>query len=149
MIWKPHVTVAAILEQDGRFLLVQERVAGRLVLNQPAGHLEDDESLIEAVIRETLEESGWDFAPERITGIYRWRMPAQRQTYLRVAFAGRGLAHDPARALDTGIEGNVWLNIDEIRAQHDSLRSPLVMRTITDYLAGADYPLALLADIES
>ncbi|MGD2112642.1 MAG: NUDIX hydrolase [Gammaproteobacteria bacterium] len=148
MIWKPHVTVAALLEQDGHFLLVQERVAGKSVLNQPAGHLEDNESLIDAVIRETREESGWHFAPERITGIYRWRMPSRQQTYLRVAFAGRGLAQDSACNLDTGIERTLWLTIDEIRRQAGRLRSPLVMRSIDDYLAGADYPLALLADID-
>jgi 8-oxo-dGTP pyrophosphatase MutT (NUDIX family) len=148
MIWKPHVTVAALLEQDGRFLLVQERVAGKSVLNQPAGHLEDNESLIDAVIRETREESGWHFAPERITGIYRWRMPLKQQTYLRVAFAGRGLAQDSACTLDTGIERTLWLTADEIRRQAGRLRSPLVMRSIDDYLAGADYPLALLADID-
>ncbi|HUT41855.1 MAG TPA: NUDIX hydrolase [Gammaproteobacteria bacterium] len=148
MIWKPHVTVAAVLEQDGRFLLVQERVSGKSVYNQPAGHLEDNESLIDAVIRETREESGWQFEPERITGIYRWRQPEQQQTYLRVVFAGRGLAHDPACTLDDGIEGTVWLTAEEIRRQTDRLRSPLVMRSIDDYLAGADFPLTLLADID-
>ena len=137
-----------MLEQDGRFLLVQERVSGKTVYNQPAGHLEDNESLIDAVIRETREESGWQFEPERITGIYRWRQQSQQQTYLRVAFAGRGLAHDPACTLDDGIEGTVWLTVEEIRRQADSLRSPLVMRSIDDYLAGADFPLALLADID-
>jgi len=147
MIWKPHVTVAALLEQDGRFLLVQELIAGKSVYNQPAGHLDDDESLIEAVIRETREESGWLFEPDRITGIYRWRQPENQQTYLRVAFAGRGLAHDPDCQLDVGIERTLWLTADEIRQRADRLRSPLVMRSIDDYLAGADYPLALLADI--
>ncbi len=137
-----------MLEQDGRFLLVQERVSGKTVYNQPAGHLEDNESLIDAVIRETREESGWQFEPERITGIYRWRQQSQQQTYLRVAFAGRGLALDPACTLDDGIEGTVWLTVEEIRRQADSLRSPLVMRTIDDYLAGADFPLVLLADID-
>lgn len=148
MIWKPHVTVAAILEREGRFLMIRERISGHAVLNQPAGHLEDDESLIEAVIRETLEESGWQFAPDRITGIYRWRMPEKRQTYLRVTFAGQGLAHDTGRVLDDGIEGTEWLTADEIRRQPDRLRSPLVMRSIDDYLAGATYPLALLTDID-
>jgi 8-oxo-dGTP pyrophosphatase MutT (NUDIX family) len=148
MIWKPHVTVAAILEQDGRFLLVQERVSGQSVYNQPAGHLEDNESLIDAVIRETREESGWQFEPERVTGIYRWRQPVEHQTYLRVAFAGRGLAHDTASPLDEGIERTVWLSLDEIHRQADRMRSPLVMRSIQDYLAGADYPLALLADLD-
>jgi len=148
MIWKPHVTVAAVLEQDGRFLLVRERIAGKAVYNQPAGHLEDNESLVEAVIRETREESGWQFEPERITGIYRWRQPVKQQTYLRVTFAGRGLAHDPGCPLDDGIECTAWLSADEIRRQADKLRSPVVLRSIEDYLAGADYPLALLADID-
>jgi 8-oxo-dGTP pyrophosphatase MutT (NUDIX family) len=148
MIWKPHVTVAAVLERDGRFLMVRERVSGRAVLNQPAGHLEDNESLVEAVIRETREESGWRFVPERITGIYRWRSPEQRLTYLRVAFAGRGVAYDADHPLDDGIEGTEWLTADELRHQADRLRSPLVLRSIDDYLAGADYPLALLADID-
>lgn len=147
MIWKPHVTVAAVLEQEGRFLLVQERIAGRSVFNQPAGHLEDNESLVDAVIRETREETGWDFAPERITGIYRWRTPGRGQTYLRVTFAGRGLAHDPDLPLDEGIEGTVWLSAGEIRRQADRLRSPLVLRSLDDYLAGADYPLSLFTDI--
>jgi 8-oxo-dGTP pyrophosphatase MutT (NUDIX family) len=148
MIWKPHVTVAAVLERDGRFLMVRERISGRPVLNQPAGHLEDNESLVEAVIRETREESGWRFVPERITGIYRWRMPERQLTYLRVAFAGRGVAYDPDHPLDDGIEGTEWLTADELRRQTDRLRSPLVLRSIDDYLAGADYPLALLADID-
>jgi 8-oxo-dGTP pyrophosphatase MutT (NUDIX family) len=148
MIWKPHVTVAAVMEQDGRFLMVQERVSGESVYNQPAGHLEDNESLVEAVIRETREESGWQFAPERITGIYRWRQPGKHETYFRIAFAGRGLAHDPTCRLDDGIECTLWLTVDELRDQADRLRSPLVMRSIEDYLAGADYPLALLADID-
>jgi len=148
MIWKPHVTVAALLEENGRFLLVQERVAGKSVYNQPAGHLEDNESLVEAVVRETREESGWQFEPDRITGIYRWRQPDNQQTYLRVAFAGRGLAHDPGCRLDDGIEGTLWLTAGEIRCRTDRLRSPLVMRSIDDYLAGAGYPLALLSDID-
>lgn len=148
MTWKPHVTVAAVLERNGRFLMVRERVSGRSVLNQPAGHLEDNESLVEAVVRETREESGWQFEPDRITGIYRWRMPGKQLTYLRVTFAGRGLAHEPGHPLDDGIEGTEWLTAEEIRRQTGRLRSPLVLRSIDDYLAGADYPLALLADID-
>lgn len=148
MIWKPHVTVAAVLEQDGRFLLVQEHVAGKSVYNQPAGHLEENESLVEAVIRETREESGWQFEPDYITGIYCWQQPEKRQTYLRVTFAGRGVAHDAACTLDAGIECTLWLTADEIRQQAGRLRSPLVMRSIDDYLAGAVYPLTLLADVD-
>jgi len=148
MIWTPHVTVAAVIEQDGRFLLVQERESGRAVLNQPAGHLEDGESLVMAVIRETLEETGWHFQPEAVIGIYRWRHPVKSITYLRVTFAGSGLRHDIDRTLDEGIEDTLWLSAGEIRRQSEMLRSPLVLKSIEDYLAGARYPLSVLADIE-
>ncbi|MCW8955694.1 MAG: NUDIX domain-containing protein, partial [Gammaproteobacteria bacterium] len=89
MIWKPHATVAAIIEQDGRFLMVEEESEGLIVLNQPAGHLDPDESLIQAVIRETREETAWQFHPEAITGIYRWQQPDTERTFLRVAFCGQ------------------------------------------------------------
>jgi len=148
MIWTPHVTVAAVIEQDGRFLLVQERESGRAVLNQPAGHLEDGESLVTAVIRETLEETGWHFQPEAVIGIYRWRHPVKRITYLRVTFTGPGLRHDIDRPLDEGIEDTLWLSAGEICRQPEMLRSPLVLKSVVDYLAGARYPLSVLADIE-
>jgi 8-oxo-dGTP pyrophosphatase MutT (NUDIX family) len=148
MIWTPHVTVAAIIEQDGRFLLVQERESGRAVLNQPAGHLEDGESLVTAVIRETLEETGWHFQPEAVIGMYRWRHPEKNTTYLRVTFAGSGLGHDIHRSLDAAIEDTLWLSVREIRRQSEMLRSPLVLKSIEDYLAGARYPLSVLADVE-
>jgi 8-oxo-dGTP pyrophosphatase MutT (NUDIX family) len=148
MIWTPHVTVAAVIEQHGRFLLVQERESGRAVLNQPAGHLEDGESLVTAVIRETLEETGWHFQPEAVIGIYRWRHPVKRITYLRVTFAGQGLRDDIDRTLDEAIEDTLWLSTGEIRRQSEMLRSPLVLKSIEDYLAGVRYPLSVLADIE-
>ncbi|MDX1697082.1 MAG: NUDIX hydrolase [Thiohalobacterales bacterium] len=148
LVWTPHVTVAAVIEQDGRFLLVRERSGGRLVFNQPAGHLEDRESLLQAVVRETLEETAWQFTPEAIVGIYRWRHPGKQETYMRVTFTGRGTLHQPARALDPDIEQVVWLDMDEVRQRHAELRSPLVLRSIEDYLAGARYPLALLADVD-
>jgi 8-oxo-dGTP pyrophosphatase MutT (NUDIX family) len=148
MIWTPHVTVAAVIEQNGRFLLVQERESGRTVFNQPAGHLEDGESLVSAVIRETLEETGWHFQPAAIIGMYRWRHPAKGITYLRVTFAGSGICHDANRRLDEAIECTLWLSADEIRRQPQMLRSPLVLKSIEDYLAGACYPLSVLADIE-
>jgi 8-oxo-dGTP pyrophosphatase MutT (NUDIX family) len=147
-IWKPHMTVAALVEQDGRFLLVEERCGGRLVYNQPAGHLEDNEGLLDAVVRETREETAWHFQPESVTGIYRWRHPVSHATYIRAAFAGRGISHDPNRPLDPEIVQTLWLSVDEIRQQQDRLRSPLVLRCIEDYLAGVAYPLALLTDIE-
>jgi 8-oxo-dGTP pyrophosphatase MutT (NUDIX family) len=142
------MTVAAVAEQDGRFLLVEERSGGRLVYNQPAGHLEDNESLIDAVVRETLEETAWRFVPASVTGIYRWRHPVSQNTYMRVTFAGRLEEHLADQALDPDIEQVVWMSIDEIRQRRDQLRSPLVLGNIEDYLAGAAYPLSLLADVE-
>jgi 8-oxo-dGTP pyrophosphatase MutT (NUDIX family) len=146
--WKPHVTVAAVAEKQGRFLLVQERDAGKRVINQPAGHLEDGESLLAAVQREVLEETAWRFEPRAIIGIYRWCHPTTGITFLRFTFAGTLLEHDPARSLDPDIEQVVWLSDAAIRMQQDSLRSPLVLRSIDDYLAGKSWPLAMLVDLE-
>ena len=148
MIWTPHVTVAAVIEQGERFLLVQERESGQVVFNQPAGHLEEGESLVSAVIRETLEETGWHFQPAALIGMYRWRHPAKGVTYLRAAFAGSGVSHDPDRTLDEGIERTLWLGVDEIRRQTEMLRSPLVLKSIEDYLAGVRYPLSVLTDVK-
>jgi 8-oxo-dGTP pyrophosphatase MutT (NUDIX family) len=148
MIWKPHMTVAAVVEQDGRFLLVQERIDGKSVLNQPAGHLEDNESLLAAVIRETYEETGWKLEPRGITGIYRWREPAGQQTFIRVGFHGRLLEHDPTATLDDGIEQTLWLKAAELEQQQERLRSPLVLRCIHDFLGGARYPLDLLNEVK-
>ena len=148
MIWKPHITVAALIESDGCFLMVQERIAGESVYNQPAGHLEDSETLIDAVIRETREETAWHFEPESVTGIYHWRHPENHETFIRVSFAGKGLCHDPAGELDSCIERALWLSAAEIRCQPDKLRSPLVLRTIDDYLAGSAYPLSLLTNLD-
>ena len=148
MIWKPHVTVAAVAEKQGRFLLVQEHDAGNRVLNQPAGHLEEGESLLAAVRREVLEETAWTFEPRSIVGIYRWRHKQTGITFMRFTFAGTLLAHDAARALDPDIEKVMWLSDTEVRMQEDSLRSPLVLRCIDDYLAGRSWPLAILEDVE-
>jgi 8-oxo-dGTP pyrophosphatase MutT (NUDIX family) len=147
MIWKPHVTVAAVVESGSRFLLVQECINGQSVYNQPAGHLEDGESLVAAVIRETLEETGWQFEPEAIIGLYRWLQPAKGKTYLRVAFAGRGTRHDEGRLLDPDIEEVLWMSVAEMRRQAGRLRSPMVLRTVEDYLAGSRFPLSLLSDL--
>ena len=143
MALKLDLTVAAIAERDGRFLCVQERVARRVVLNQPAGHLEDGESLVEAVVRETHEETGHAFAPEAVTGIYVWRR-AVGQTVLRVAFAGR--LGEPVRVgiPDRAIIRTVWLDRGELHARAAEHRSPLVLRCVDDYLRGVRYPLELL-----
>jgi ADP-ribose pyrophosphatase YjhB (NUDIX family) len=145
MIWTPRVTVAAIVEQGGRFLLVEELAEGRLVLNQPAGHLEHGESLIEACRRETLEETGWQVEPDAVVGLYRRIEPTTGITTLRVCFSARALAHDPARPLDEGIERALGLTREELLADVSRHRTELVLRCVDDYLAGARHPLALLA----
>ncbi len=147
MTWTPHTTVAAIVERDQHYLMVEERINGQLMLNQPAGHLEDNESLIDAVIRETREESAWRFHPQALVKIYRWRHP-QGHTYLRFAFVGHVDEHHPEQALDTGIQRALWLTHDEIAAQSSRLRSPLVLQCIDDYKNGSQLPLDTLADIE-
>lgn len=144
MIWKPHVTTASILEQDGKFLLVEEHTSQGLLFNQPAGHLEPDESLLAATVRETLEESAYDFEPQHLIGIYRWHSAASDTTYLRFAFTGSILAHHPERALDEGIVRAVWMTPDEIRATSARHRSPLVLRCVEDYLIGKRYPLDII-----
>jgi 8-oxo-dGTP pyrophosphatase MutT (NUDIX family) len=149
MVWKPHVTVAAVVERNGEFLLIEERASGRIVVNQPAGHLEDGETLIAAVVRETLEETGWTFEPEAVVGIYLWRPPQTRRTFLRVAFCGPAIAHDATRALDHGIVGVRWLARGELAALGPRLRSPLVLRCVDDYLARTRYPLELLTHLIS
>ena len=149
MIWKPNVVVAAVIEDAGRFLLVEERADGALVLNQPAGHLDEGESLVDAVVRETLEETAWHFAPEALIGVYRWPHPTKRLTYLRFAFTGRLLRHESDRPLDRGIVRTVWLSPAEIGREHARHRSPQVQRCVDDYLAGRRYPLDLLRDLAS
>ena len=146
MSWHPHVTVATIVEDQGRFLLVEEQADGREVLNQPAGHLEPAESLLEAALRETLEETGWEVELSAVTGIYLYTAPSNGVTYQRVCFAARPVRHHPERALDDGIIDPRWLSRDELAAQPQRWRSHLVLRCIDDYLAGGRYPLALIRD---
>jgi len=143
MSLKLDLTVAAIAERTGRFLCVQERAARRVVLNQPAGHLESGESLIDAVVRETREETGRDFVPEAVTGLYLWRGPGGR-TVLRVAFAGSVGEREDGSVLDRSIIRTVWLGREELQARAGELRSPLVILCIEDYLRGARYPLDML-----
>ncbi|MGD8380155.1 MAG: NUDIX hydrolase [Gammaproteobacteria bacterium] len=147
MTFKPHVTVSSVIERDRQFLLVEERVRGRTVLNNPAGHLEAGESLLDAVVRETLEETAWDFRPEALTGIYLWRSPTSHATFLRAGFCGRLVHHHADRELDTDILRTVWMTRAEIEAAGAHLRSPLVLRSIDDYLAGTRHPLDLLQHI--
>ncbi len=148
-IWKPHVTVAALVERDGRFLLVEEETADGVRFNQPAGHLEDGESLVAACIREVLEETAYEFVPTDLIGVYQWPRPQGDLTYLRFAFAGKVGAHATARRLDAGILRAVWMTTDEIEACLVRHRSPLVLQCVQDYLAGRRYPVELIKHYES
>jgi len=146
-IWKPHATVAAIIEQDNRFLIVEEVASGKKVYNQPAGHLDPHESFEQAVVRETWEETAWQFTPQYISGIYRWEQSEKDRCFLRVAFVGSCDDHDKDQPLDDGIIQALWLSRDELVERSSQLRSPLVLRCIDDYLQGKKYPLELLTDI--
>ena len=146
-IWKPHATVAAIIERDGKFLMVEEQIGTKRVFNQPAGHLEPDESLIEASIRETREETAWGFRPEFVTGIYRWPQPDTARTFLRVAFCGSCHDYREDQALDDGIIKAIWMSRDELAAQPEKLRSIMVLQCIDDYLSGKRFSLDLLVDV--
>jgi 8-oxo-dGTP pyrophosphatase MutT (NUDIX family) len=148
MRWNPEVTVAAVVERDGRFLMVEERISGRLVLNQPAGHLEDGESVVEAAVRETREETAWRLHPEALIGVYLWRNPADERTFLRFAFCGRVDDHRSEQVLDTGIVRAVWLSHEQLLAQPGRLRSPLVLRCLEDYLLGKRQPLDSVASVD-
>ena len=147
MVWKPHVTVAAVIERDGKFLLVEEETDSGIRYNQPAGHLECREALTDAVVREVLEETGCTFVPQYLIGVYNWRNEAKDLTYLRFAFGGEVAAHDAQRQLDAGIIAAHWLSLDEIQAVQARLRSPMVMRCMNDYLSGQRCPLELLKDL--
>ena len=139
-VWKPSVTVAAVIERDGRFLLVQERIRGQLVLNQPAGHLDPGESLAAACRREAMEETAHHFEPTALVGIYRWREPSKDFTFLRFAFRGNVGAAEK-RPLDKEIVAVHWLTPDELMGRKAEHRSPLVQQCVDDFLAGRSYPL--------
>ncbi len=139
--WKPAATVAAVIERDGKFLLVEEISDGRRVLNQPAGHLDPGESLVAACVREALEETAHRFTPQSLVGIYRWHYAPADNTFLRFAFAGRLEGVDAGRRLDTEIVAVHWLSREDLASKPDMHRSPLVMRCVDDYLAGRRFPL--------
>lgn len=149
MTWRPDLTVAAVVERDGRFLIVEERIQRSVVFNQPAGHVEDRESIIDAVVRETLEETAWHFVPRHMLGMYLWRNELNGRSTLRVAISGDTAAHDSTRRLDHGIIEAHWLSRDDLVARTSRLRSPLVLRCIDDYLAGRRYDLDALTHFEA
>ena len=144
-VWKPAVTVAAIIEREGRFLFVEEEAEGRRVLNQPAGHLDPGESLVAAVAREVLEETAHRFQPTALLGVYRWHYAPQDVTFLRFAFCGDVGDAEPGRALDREILALHWLTPQELSARRAMHRSPLVERCMEDYLAGKRFPLGALS----
>lgn len=142
--WRPSVTVAAVIERDGKFLLVEELQDGRRVLNQPAGHLDPEETLIDACAREVLEETAHRFVPAALVGIYRWYYQPADVTFLRFCFSGNvlGVADSPP---DKEILGIHWLSSGELKKRAQQHRSPLVQQCVDDYLAGCNFPLAVLS----
>lgn len=145
-IWQPDTTVATVVVREGRLLMVEEYAEGRLVLNQPAGHLEPDEHLFDAAVRETLEESAWTVRLTHFVGAYQWKAETGRQ-YLRLAFAGEALTHHAERALDEGIVRALWMTPDELRQATPRHRSPLVWKVAADYLAGRRFPLSAVSQL--
>jgi 8-oxo-dGTP pyrophosphatase MutT (NUDIX family) len=144
----PDITVAAVTETAGRFLVVEERINRRLVFNQPAGHVEHGETLLAAVVREVREETAWAFEPQALLGVYLWRNPASGRAYMRFAFTGKVKDHDAAQPLDRGIVRTHWLSREDLQEREPRLRSPLVMRCIEDYLGGTRLPLEPIAKLD-
>jgi len=144
-VWRPSVTVAAVIERDGRFLFVEETQDGRRVLNQPAGHLDPNETLIAACSREVLEETAHRFQPTGLVGIYRWHHPPADVTFLRFCFSGAVFEFDSARPLDKEIVALHWLTPAELKKKSSMHRSPLVQQCLDDYLAGHNFPIEVLS----
>ena len=146
-VWCPHVTVACVVACGERYLMVEEEVDGRLVYNQPAGHLDEGEDLVHAAVRETLEESGWTVEPEHFLGVHQWRSTEHGEGVVRFSFAARPVSHEPERPLDKGVRRALWLTRAEIAALDGRLRSPMVLQSIDTWLAGRRYPLDMLRSL--
>lgn len=144
MTWRPDLTVAAVVQRDDRFLIVEERIRHRLVLNQPAGHVEEGEAILDAVVRETLEETAWHFQPRHLLGLYQWRSGESGRSFLRVAISGEAVRHEPGRALDQPVVAAHWLTREQLLSQPAKLRSPMVLTCIDDHLAGRRHELSAL-----
>jgi len=147
--WYPHLTVATIIENNGNFLIVKELSDGKTVLNQPAGHVDENETLIEAAVRETLEETGWHVQIDALVGFYMYTSPSNGTTYFRALFTATALKEEPNYRLDDGILEALWLNLEEIRERQSMLRSPMVLQCVEDYLAGKRLPLDYISHIPS
>jgi 8-oxo-dGTP pyrophosphatase MutT (NUDIX family) len=147
MVWKPNVTVAAVIEREGRFLLVEEKTDSGTYLNQPAGHWEAHETIVQGAIRETLEETGYDFTPQALIGVYCWKNRRKNLVYLRFAFAGQAAAFHEAQALDEGIIAAHWMSYEDVVREKARHRSPMVLQCIDDFLAGRRFPLDFLAHL--
>lgn len=143
-VWRPRVTVACVIERDARYLLVEELIHGERLVNQPAGHLEPGESLVDAAVRETLEETGWSVRPTGLIGVYQWVSPNSREQYVRFAFTAVAEEHDDGQALDAGILRALWLHPSEIDDVHHRPRSPMVLRNIEDSQRRQALPLDAL-----
>ena len=146
-VWRPHVTVACVVAAGDRYLMVEEEVNGRLAYNQPAGHLDEGESLAAAALRETLEETGWTVELQHLIGVHQWRSTEHGDGVVRFSFAARALGHDPNRALDTDIRRALWLTRTEIAALGDRLRSPMILQSIDLWLGGHRLPLDTLGHL--
>jgi 8-oxo-dGTP pyrophosphatase MutT (NUDIX family) len=147
MIWKPNTTVAAVIEKDGHFLMVEEETADGIRINQPAGHLEDGENLFDAVRRETLEETAYEFTPKQLLGIYHWQRNDRNITYLRFSFIGELGQHHAGQSLDKGIIRTVWMSLDELKSSQAFHRSPQVLKCVEDYLSGQAFPLLAITHL--
>ncbi len=144
-VWCPHVTVACVVaDREGRFLMVEEEVSGQIRFNQPAGHLEAGESLEQAAVRETLEESGWEVRLRHLVAIHQWFSPEHREHIVRFSFAGEAVRQHADRKLDSGIIGPHWMRRAQIEALGDHLRSPLILRSIDAWLEGQRMPLQMI-----
>jgi 8-oxo-dGTP pyrophosphatase MutT (NUDIX family) len=144
----PDITVAAVTETDGRFLVVEERINRRLVFNQPAGHVERGETLLAAVVREVREETAWGFNPQALVGVYLWRNPSSGRSTMRFAFTGTVADHHAQQPLDRGIVRTHWLSREDLVEREQRLRSPLVLKCIEDYLGGTRQPLETVGDLD-
>jgi 8-oxo-dGTP pyrophosphatase MutT (NUDIX family) len=148
MAWKPDITVAAIAEDAGRFLIVEERISNRLVFNQPAGHVESGETILDALVREVREETAWAFLPAAFLGVYLWSNPANGRATLRFSFSGAVADHDATLTLDRAIVRTHWLSRAQLIERTARLRSPLVLRCLDDYLSGRRLPLDAVSSLD-